>query len=119
MSFWKKSGGRAVITRAAAAAVDSVQETRANASEYKLLHRYLRDRYADSVVLTFAQIEDLLGFLLPAPARADIEWWGSTEPVARRSVQTDCWTLAGRSASVNLIAQIVVFDRLTSAARSS
>jgi hypothetical protein len=27
---------------------------------YRLLHEYLRKRYADTVVLTFAQIEDLL-----------------------------------------------------------
>ncbi len=33
--------------------------------EYKSLYEYLEHRYANTVVLTFAQIEDLLGFTLP------------------------------------------------------
>ena len=30
--------------------------------KYKSLYQYLENRYANRVVLTFAQIEDLLGF---------------------------------------------------------
>ena len=40
------------------------------AGPYRLLHEYLRKRYADTVVLTFDRIEDLLGFTLPTEARA-------------------------------------------------
>ena len=32
--------------------------------KYKSLYQYLENRYANTVVLTFAQIEDLLGFTL-------------------------------------------------------
>ena len=32
---------------------------------YQSLYEYLEHRYANTVVLTFAQIEDLLGFPLP------------------------------------------------------
>jgi hypothetical protein len=32
---------------------------------YTSLYQYLENRYANTVVLTFAQIEDLLGFPLP------------------------------------------------------
>ena len=39
------------------------------AGEYRLLFKYLRDRYANRVVLTFSEIEDLLGFELPEGAR--------------------------------------------------
>ena len=33
---------------------------------YAPLHKYLDERYADTVVLTFGEIEDLLGSKLPA-----------------------------------------------------
>ena len=42
---------------------------------YGPLYQYLEHRYADTVVLTFEQMEDLLGFALPAPARTDSAWW--------------------------------------------
>jgi len=38
-------------------------------AEYRSLHKYLDSRYADTVVLRFAEIEDLLGFALPHRAR--------------------------------------------------
>lgn len=82
-----------------------------NAGEYRLLHKYLRDRFADRLVLTFAQIEDLLGFSLPSPARIQREWWGAIDSLGQRTRQSDAWTLAGRSASVNLSAQCVTFER--------
>src|SRR4051794_41913426 len=37
--------------------------------KYALLYEYLEHRYANSVVLTFAQIEDVVGFALPDQAR--------------------------------------------------
>jgi len=40
-------------------------------AEYLSLHKYLENRYADTVVLTFSQIEDLLGFVLPESARRE------------------------------------------------
>ena len=43
--------------------------------KYLLLYKYLENRYANTVVLTFAQIEDLLGFPLPDQARCQREWW--------------------------------------------
>ena len=49
-------------------------------SEYRSLHKYLYDRFADSVVLTFAEIEDLLGFALPDVARLEQGWWASADP---------------------------------------
>jgi hypothetical protein len=80
---------------------------------YHLLHVYLRDRFANRVVLTFAEIEDLLGFQLPAAARLDGLWW-ETAANGVRSAQSDAWILANRTASVSLSAQRVVFDRVAS-----
>jgi hypothetical protein len=78
---------------------------------YAALHKYLSSRYADAVVLTFAQIEDLLGFPLPDPARLDSSWWAAAAPGATPSVQSQAWTLASRTAAPNLSAEIVLFER--------
>ena len=67
------AGAVAVPARACGAA-----RARAGASmsgPYLLLYTYLDTRFADTVVLTFAQIEDVLGFALPAQARLQPEWW--------------------------------------------
>jgi len=83
------------------------------AGEYELLHRYLRDRYANRVVLTFAEIEDLLGFSLPDLARVHLAWWDGGDFVNAPSTQSFAWRLAGRTATANLPAQNVVFERDT------
>jgi len=82
-----------------------------NAGEYQRLYTYLHDRYANRVVLTFREIEDLLGFRLPDQARSQREWWANADPTTGRSTQSKAWTLASRTAIVHLVAQSVVFDR--------
>jgi hypothetical protein len=77
------------------------------------------NRYADSVVLTFAQIEDLLGGALPDTARARHEWWTSTDSVAEKSSCSDAWLLAGRTATPNLLARTVAFERRPESVRAS
>lgn len=73
------------------------------------LFTYLDHRYATTVVLTFEQIESLLGFVPPAPAFADVEWWtGSSEASDRH---TAAWTAAHRVAAPQLNARIVAFER--------
>jgi hypothetical protein len=84
-----------------------------SAGEYERLYAYLRDRYAIRVVLTFAEIEDLLGFTLPGLARDDLAWWNGGNFDGATSTQSFAWTLAGRTAAVNLAAQNVVFERDT------
>jgi hypothetical protein len=79
--------------------------------EYRGLHKYLRERYANRVVLSFQEIEDLLGFSLPGPARLQAEWWDSGGAPSHRSAQSDSWTLASRTATVNLPAKNVLFER--------
>ena len=114
MSFWKRRGATTEIVQPRPAAL-SIEEGQAKAGEYQLLYKYLRDRYANRVVLTFAEIEDLLGFALPNRARLHGEWWAVTDSIAPHSSQSDSWTLASRTATVNLLAQRVVFDRVTEA----
>jgi hypothetical protein len=88
-----------------------VEDRYPKAGEYELLYKYLRDRYANRVVLTFAEIEDLLGFSLPALARLQFAWWDGGDFAADPSHQSLAWMLAGRTATVNMPAQSVVFDR--------
>jgi len=85
--------------------------------KYVPLYEYLANRYADSVLLTFAQIEDLLGGALPDTARAQHEWWTSTDCVADQSSCSDAFILAGRTARPNLLARTVAFERRAESVR--
>ena len=78
---------------------------------YLLLYTYLDTRFADTVVLTFAQIEDLVGFALPAQARVQPEWWTDATTNVVAPHHSDSWRLARRTAVPNLTAQIVSFAR--------
>ena len=95
---------------------DAVAETpklpgRAMSGKYLLLYNYLENRYANTVVLTFAQIEDLLGFGLPEQARLHQEWWTDAEKTPAGPNYSDSWILARRTATPNMVAQTVVFER--------
>ena len=80
---------------------------------YRPLHAYLSGRYSDRVVLTFGQIEDLLGMALPQPAWVQVEWWAS-DAAADPAPQSRAWTHAGRTATPNLFAHTVIFERVSS-----
>ncbi len=78
---------------------------------YLSLYTYLENRYANTVVLTFAEIEDLLGFTLPDLARFRPDWWTNAESNPSCPSYSDSWTLASRTATPNLLAQTVAFER--------
>jgi hypothetical protein len=80
------------------------------AAEYLSLYTYLEHRYASRVVLTFDQMESLLGFPLPEPARTEPHWW--TDEAVRKGSFSDAWTLAQRTAVPHLAAKTVAFERL-------
>jgi hypothetical protein len=84
---------------------------RGEAGEYRLLHKYLRDRFADRVVLTFGEIEDLLGFPLPELAWRESAWWNGADAAGASPTHREAWTLASRTAVVNLVSKRVTFDR--------
>ncbi|HXQ77468.1 MAG TPA: hypothetical protein VN797_04645 [Gemmatimonadaceae bacterium] len=79
--------------------------------KYLLLYKYLHNRYADTVVLTFGQIESLIGFALPDQARLNQQWWTNAAATAGGTNYADSWILARRIATPNLLAQTVVFAR--------
>jgi len=78
-----------------------------------VLLKYLAGRYANAVVLTFAEIEDLLGRSLPERARSSEDWWTSPDPDAAAPRIADSWILANRTARPNLRALTVAFDRVS------
>lgn len=79
--------------------------------EYLSLYTYLDNRFANTVVLTFAQIEDLLGFALPDLARVHKEWWANADTTSTPTAQSRSWIQASRNATPNLLAQTVAFER--------
>jgi len=83
----------------------------AEAGKYGPLYKYLETRFANTVVLTFAEIEDILGFALPDAARRREDWWTSPDPQQPRPGFSDAWILAHRTAKPNLLALTVVFER--------
>ena len=78
-------------------------------AEYMSLYTYLEHRYASTVVLTFEQMEALLGFALPEAARMERDWW--TGAAVRTAPHSDAWTVARRTATPNLSARTVTFER--------
>jgi len=80
-------------------------------STYRRLNTFLRERFADRLVLTFAQIEDIIGSPLPAEARLQPDWWVTAPAGGPQSEQADCWVTASRTASANLSSRTVTFER--------
>ena len=80
-------------------------------AQYRPLYKYLDGRYAEALVLTFAEVEDLLGVPLPDHARVDPDWWTNADPAIARTPQSRSWIEAGRTAKANLPAEIVLFER--------
>src|SRR5690242_9920600 len=65
---------------------------------YQPLYKYLENRYATRVVLRLSEIEDILGFALPAIARTDGAWWTVADPNTSAGAYGRAWTSAKRTA---------------------
>jgi hypothetical protein len=110
MLNWLK---RRVSSAPEAVAASPARPGRAMSGTYLLLYKYLEQRYAQTVVLSFSEIEDLLGFALPDSARRQREWWANTDPTSEPLGYCDSWILASRTATPNLLAGNVVFERIS------
>src|SRR3954454_13116377 len=107
MLNWMKRRGALAYTPSEAAS----EPQPVMSGKYLLLYNYLHNRYADRVVLTFGQIESLLGFALPDQARLSQQWWTNAGATSAGANYSDSWILARRVATPNLLAQTVVFER--------
>ena len=79
---------------------------------YLPLHKYLEGRYAETVVLRMTEMEDLMGAGLPAEAHLDAAWWDNGADDDSITPQAQCWKQAGRTATPNLAAHNVMFERV-------
>lgn len=108
---WLKRRDQAPTVQRAADTETVTPPGRVMSGPYRLLYKYLNDRYAVIVVLTFAEIEDLIGVALPDRACLSREWWTDPATSAAGSTHADAWTLASRTAAPNLPARTVAFER--------
>ncbi len=106
-TWWR---GAAAVSERPAAMFPIERNTPRVPAEYVSLYTYLEHRYASIVVLTFEQMEALLGFALPASACTERDWW--TGPAVHTQRHSAAWVGAGRSATPNLSARTVTFERL-------
>ncbi|HVZ20106.1 MAG TPA: hypothetical protein VG871_03535 [Vicinamibacterales bacterium] len=104
---WRKT--RTPPERDTVASID-VRQPRI-AGQYASLHAYLEHRFASNVVLTFEQIESLLGFALPQPASTEPGWW-TAAGAGDADRHAEAWIRAGRSATPNLAARTIAFERV-------
>ena len=108
---WISKSWRRVIAVRDRLAMDPMpQAVPAVPAEWLAFHTYLERRYAATVVLTFAEMETLLGRPLPAAARTETGWW--TDAAFRVGRCSDAWAMARRTARPNLSARTVAFERL-------
>ena len=113
LRWWRRwTAGFAVRTTPVVNEVAPAAPPKRISGEYLALYTYLENRYAQTVVLTFEQMEALLGFALPPRARSDQAWWIAARTDAPRAPHRDAWILAHRTAAPNFAAGIVVFERV-------
>jgi hypothetical protein len=108
-SVWERWRSAIALPERRRASTVSEPRTGRVPAEYLSLYTYLEHRYAAVVVLTFEQMEALLGFALPLPASSERDWW--TGAAVRTDRHSDAWVEAGRTATPNLRARTVTFER--------
>ena len=80
-------------------------------SKYVPLNEHLYSMAAESVLLTFSQIEEILGAPLPQSARKHAAWWANN-PTGHSHCRA--WFDAGwRSQKVDLVSETVEFVRVS------
>jgi len=80
-------------------------------SKYDPLRKFLQSRQTDQLPLTFAEIEQVLGFPLPHSARAGPSWWSNN---TGSHVGVRAWRDAGWKASrVDVAGERITFVRAT------
>ena len=92
-------------------AKDKKHEALAKRSKYAPLYNHLCRIQSDEWETTFAEIEMILGFPLPASARLHRPWWGNQKSNNDRS-QALAWGAAGWDTSdVDIEGETLVFKR--------
>ena len=81
-------------------------------SKYDTLRDWLRACGRSEVSLSFAELEQILGFALPPSARKYAQWWENVgSPVADNHPRARAWHAGGYRASADRARQRVSFTR--------
>lgn len=82
-------------------------------SKYAPLQAYLEKSQNRIVPMTFREIEEVVGFVLPPSSRAHRAWWSNNPS---NNVMTRAWLDAGfETTNVDIAAEKLVFHRMTAA----
>lgn len=79
-------------------------------AKYDPLNTYLKRQRAARLELTFREIENLIGYLLPKRAGKSA-WWTGEAAEPTRAVQLCAWRDAGYGASLSVGSDKVTFSR--------
>ena len=81
-------------------------------AKYDPLHAYLKRQKGDVCELSFREIENLIGYLLPKGA-SEPSWWGNiVDGSSARAVQRQAWLGAGFRAQLHHKTDHVAFTRV-------
>ncbi len=80
-------------------------------AKYDPLKEALQNEQSAEVILTFAQVEQLVG-PLPASAFNYDEWWSNENNQTTRHVQSRAWGAAGFAAHVDRRGRSVAFHKI-------
>lgn len=81
-------------------------------AKYDPLLTYLKRQKADALELSFREIENLIGYLLPKSANQQRWWTNLDEEASPRAIQRRAWLEAGYHARLIQADDHVVFSRL-------
>lgn len=79
-------------------------------SKYRPLYNYLRRKAGPEVEMSFADIERVIGVLLPKSASRP-QWWANERSPLRRDVQRHAWLDAGYDAFASPKQERVTFRK--------
>jgi hypothetical protein len=81
--------------------------------KYDPLKRHLDAQTAPSVVMSFHEIESVIGSALPEPASKYAESSANANPATKQHPYSQAWTSLGWRARANLTAGTVLFERVS------
>ncbi len=85
--------------------------------KYEPLGAFLRGQHAPEVMLTFSQVEKIIGIKLPPKAQQQRAWWSNNPD---NNVMTRVWLAAGyETARVDIGARRLVFRRIKGAPQAA
>jgi len=98
----------AVDVREAVAVLEADEDLPGHAGKYRPLWAWLSDQNRDEIMLHFSDVEQILGFPLPASARIHLPYWyGNDGTALGRAIRDAGW----RASQVNLTHERVTFVR--------